>query len=378
VSNDYLKATDQFLDRLSASAHAHESSGSIDAGLLADLRREGLLGLVTPAVYGGRETDFSTLFEVIARMAHSCISTSWVVAVGNVHNWMVSAFSSAAQDEYFANPDVFSSASFAPTGTADMTTDGFIINGTWSFLSGVDHAQWVFLSGLVKESIDERPTGPWFMMIPIDAVTVDHQSWDVAGMSGTGSKDVILDNVEVPMHRAAFLPQLMANQGPGVGLHTNKLFTAPYQAALVAILAAPIYGAGVGALEAFRTYTMNRVIKMTGEKQSNQAASQITLSECAADIDTAGLILRSIFDRIDNQRPLAPGEALKIPRDTAYAVRLINKAVNTIIANAGGNSAKLDNPLQRIWRDVQVASNHAALNWWNAAQAWGEGALKHR
>ncbi len=365
-----------FQDRLREHADTNETTGMIDKELMSSLRSAGLLNLVTPKLYGGQEVSFSSLSEVISTLAEGCMSTAWVAAVGNVHNWMATGFSGAAQEEYFANQGVFSSASFAPTGRAVMQDDGLIANGTWSFLSGVDHAQWVFLSGLVSESVDARPKGPWFMMIPREEIVVDDESWHVVGMAGTGSKDVTLNNVFVPIHRAAHLPSLMLNQGPGHGIHGGDLFHSPFHAALIAILASPINGAGRGALEQFRAYTAQRVIKMTGTKQSEQAASQLIVAECAAAITAAGLVLERNFDIIDTARPITPAQAVTIPRDTAYCVRLINNAVNTMMANAGGNSAKLNSRLQRAWRDIQIAANHAALGWSSAAQAWGKFALQ--
>ncbi|NKB97597.1 MAG: hypothetical protein GKR90_03730 [Pseudomonadales bacterium] len=372
----FTEAAGNYQARLREHADSHEAKGVVDTDLFKDLRSAGLLNLVTPKLYGGQEVSFSTLSEVISTLAGGCMSTAWVSAVGNVHNWMATGFSASAQDEYFADPDVFSSASFAPTGRATMQSDGLIANGTWSFLSGVDHAQWVFLCGLVTESVDGRPTGPWFMMIPKDEVVVDDDSWHVVGMAGTGSKDVTLKNVFVPIHRAAHLPSLMINEGPGHGIHHGDLFRSPFHAALVAILASPIYGTGLGALEQFRAYTEQRVNKMTGAKQSEQAASQLIVAECAAAIDAAGLVLERNFKVIDTARPITAAEAVRIPRDTAYCVRLVTNATNTMMSNAGGNSAKLSNPLQRAWRDIQTAANHAALSWPNSAQAWGQFALK--
>lgn len=361
---------------LKAKARAHEVAGTLEDDVITALRTNGLLNLVAPKIYGGQETNYTILAATIAEIAEACMSTAWVAAVGNAHNWMVTGFGERAQSEYYADPEVFSSASFAPTGSATLVPDGLIADGRWSFLSGVDHAQWVFLTGLARNSVDDRPAGPWCMMIPIDAVTIDHNSWQVTGLSGTGSKDVILNQVEVPAHRAVYLPALRGNQGPGQGSHAGQLFSTPFHAALISILAAPILGAGRGALKQFQTYTSDRVVKMTGEKQAEQATSQVILAECAAAIDAAGAVLERTFSNIDQIRPPDPALVGKVPRDTAYAVRLICQAVNTMMANAGGSSAKLENPLQRSWRDIQTASNHAALNWASAAQQWGKAALQ--
>jgi alkylation response protein AidB-like acyl-CoA dehydrogenase len=167
----------------------------------------------------------------------------------------------------------------------------------------------------------------------------------------------------------------MAGRGPGVGSHDGNLYGAPFRPVLVAVLAAPILGAAQAAVEHFTEYTRRRVVKMTGGQQAQDAMSQAVVAEVSATVHAAELILQAIFNRLDDPVPLSPEAQAQIPRDTSYAVKLLVDAVNKIIANAGGTAAQLDNPLQRIWRDVQVASNHAAVNFSTNMQSWGASVL---
>ena len=361
------------IDELADEATQCEQACQVLHERVDKLRSAGLLNMLSPAQFQGGERSFTEQFEITAAIAEGCMSTSWVATVGNVHNWVATQFSSQAQAEYFADPNVFSSASFAPTGTATLTTGGMIADGRWGFLSGVDHADWVFLSGLVKDSPDDRPTGPWVMMLPIEDVAIDHDSWHVTGMSGSGSKSVVVEEKFVPAHRALFLPLLMTDQGPGRSEYSPGLFHAAAFPALVAVLAAPILGAAKGALKHWSEYTKARVVKNSGAAQSAQVATQIQYAEVAAEINAAELVLAQIFQQIDRgpENPLTEEERAAVPRDTAFAVQLLVKASNTMIASAGGTAAQLSNPIQRAWRDIQVASNHATLNWHSSAQNWG-------
>ena len=373
--SELLKATQNLMPVLRELALDAEQSGRVAEKTVAMLRDHRLMNLLTPRSYNGQELGFGSVFEITQELAKGCMSTAWVATVGNVHNWMATGFSEAAQNEYFADTNVYSSASFAPTGQATMTPDGFIANGRWGFLSGVDHAQWAFICALVSDSIDDRPAGPWFLMVPINDLQVDHDSWQVAGLRATGSKDVVLDNVEVPGYRAAFLPKLSIGQGPGAHLHQGATYKTPFQPALIAVLAVPILGAARQAVTEFTQYTSRRVVKMTGAKQADQAPTQIVLAEVAAAVDAAGLILADVFKRLDDGKLATPLEFAVINRDAAYAARLLLSAVNTIMQNSGGGALQTNNPIQRIWRDVTAASNHAALNWPSQAQNWGVAAL---
>ncbi|MFT7651771.1 MAG: alkylation response protein AidB-like acyl-CoA dehydrogenase [Limisphaerales bacterium] len=373
--NALVEQAQAFIPTLQQKAGETERQGKVSPEIVSALRDKGLLNLLSPARHGGGETDFTTAFQVAATLARGCMSTGWVATVGNVHNWMATGLTQECQTAYFADENVFSSASFAPTGTAKMTADGFVANGTWGFLSGVDHAQWAFVTAIVSESIDGRNPGPWFLMVPVADIKVHDDSWHVTGMAGTGSKSVTLADTFVPLERAVELAEFMAGRGPGVGSHEGNLYGAPFRPVLVAVLAAPILGAAQAAVEHFTEYTRKRVVKMTGGQQAQDAMSQATVAEVSATVHAAQLILQAIFNRLDDPAPLSPEEQAQIPRDTSYAVKLLVEAVNKIIANAGGTAAQLDNPLQRIWRDVQVASNHAAVNFSTNMQSWGASVL---
>ena len=45
------------------------------------------------------------------------------------------------------------------------------------------------------------------------------------------------------------------------------------------------------------------------------------------------------------------------------------QAVDQIVARAGGNGLRMDNPLQRFWRDVNAGAGHSGLQFPSAATA---------
>ncbi|MBV8359091.1 MAG: oxidoreductase, partial [Deltaproteobacteria bacterium] len=47
--------------------------------------------------------------------------------------------------------------------------------------------------------------------------------------------------------------------------------------------------------------------------------------------------------------------------DCGYAARAACEAVNLLVSIAGGSAFKESNPVQRYWRDVNVAGRHSAL-----------------
>ena len=278
-----------------------------------------------------------------------------------------------AQREYFGQDDVLSSASFAPSGTAVATEGGYSATGRWSFASGVDYADWCFLTARVDDPGDGRPPGPYFLMIPASDFLIDHDSWQVSGLRATGSKDVVMNETFVPTHRACFLPSLLSGNSPGSRIHQRPLFQVPGHPFLVAVLVSPVLGAVERGVELFRGGIAKRRLSMTGRRQVEQPEAKIALAEADARVTAARILLESTFTDIDGLVPETPSIKLaKIPRDAAFAMQLLVRAIDIVFESLGGAALQETNPIQRIWRDVHAAKAHAALNWNTQALAWGE------
>jgi len=127
----------------------------------------------------------------------SCGSTAWCVSLWIVHNWWLGHFPALAQDEYFAGgPDTLSSTCLNPTGgKAVPVAGGFRVSGRWSFSSGCDVSTWAMVA--------VPGAGPgtmlWLLIPRSDYGIVD--TWFASGMRGSGSNDIVVEDVFVPAHR---------------------------------------------------------------------------------------------------------------------------------------------------------------------------------
>ena len=350
-----------------------ERNGKLPEETVRELSAEGLFSLVKPAAHGGKELNAAAVLKVCSALGKGCASTAWVGCVYNVHHWVAAMYPEQAQGEYFGQDDVLSSASFAPSGTATATEGGFCATGCWSFASGVDYADWCFLTTLVSEPHDGDPTGPYFLMVPAADYQIDHDSWQVSGLRATGSKDVVLDETFVPMHRACFLPSLLSGNSPGSKIHRGSLFHVPGHPFLVAVLATSILGAVQRGVELFRDRIVERRFSLTGQRQAEQPAAKVALAEADACVTAAQALLENTFIAIEKLVPEASRvQQARIPRDTAFAMQLLVRAIDIVFENVGGAALQESNPIQRIWRDVHAANAHAAVNWNTQALAWGE------
>ena len=88
-------------------------------------------------------------------------------------------------------PDaLIGSAIAVPSGRLERTDGGYLLSGRWPFASGVDASDWMMMGAMFKEGAS--PPAALLALVPIDEITVHHDTWFVAGLSGTGSKDCLL------------------------------------------------------------------------------------------------------------------------------------------------------------------------------------------
>ena len=162
---------------------------------VADFKAAGFPKILQPKRFGGYELGPDTAVEVIRTIATACGSSGWVTNLFVIHNWQVSLFPMQAQEEYWDGSDdrLCSTVSFATKSEMTEVDGGARLSGRWKFSSGCDFADWFLI---MKPS----PTCFDWMLIPRSDATIE-DDWFVSGLSGTGSKDLILDNVFVPAHR---------------------------------------------------------------------------------------------------------------------------------------------------------------------------------
>src|SRR5262249_19849228 len=134
---------------------------------------------------------------------------------------------------------------------------GYVLNGSWSFASGCDHASWAYLGAFIM-SPDAKPSSEGaFFLLPIgDCEIVDN--WFVSGLAGTGSKDIVVSDVFVPAHRVLLFSDARGGTAPGGKYHRSPLYRMPLLIHGASMLASTAVGAARGALDAYLEMTTGR------------------------------------------------------------------------------------------------------------------------
>ncbi|GAB3489435.1 3-hydroxy-9,10-secoandrosta-1,3,5(10)-triene-9,17-dione monooxygenase [Amycolatopsis cihanbeyliensis] len=372
-----ISGIEELLPTLRERAQDTEDARRIPDESIKALRETGFFRLLQPRRFGGYEADPVSFYTAVKLVASACGSTGWVGSILGVHPWHLALFDLRAQQEVWGeNEDTLVSSSYAPMGKAQVVDGGYRLSGRWSFSSGCDHATWVFLGGPAFDA-DGKAVDFCTYLLPISDYTID-DVWDTVGLRGTGSNDVLVEDVFVPQHRALSFVATSKCKTPGQEANPGPLYQLPFGSVHPSTITAPIIGMAQGAYEAHVEHQGKRVrAAYAGEKSNEDPFAKVRIAEAASEIDAAWLQLTHNIDELYTHA--RAGEKLPFPtrlrvrRDQVRGTERAIAAIDRLFENSGGRALKVGTPIQRFWRDAHAGRVHAANDPERAYTMFGTG-----
>ena len=357
-----LDAVRDLLPAFRERAQATEDARRVPVENVQGLQEAGFFRLLQPRRYDGIEASPADFYRAVRLVSSACGSTGWVSSVLGVHPWQLAIYDDRAQQEVWGDdPATLVSSSYAPMGRATAVEGGFTFSGRWSFSSGCDHAQWVFLGGLVLGDEGTPIDFRTFLLPRADYEIVD--VWDTIGLRGTGSNDIVVKDVFVPEYRTLSFMDTGRCYGPGQALNDAPLYKLPFASVFSNSIAVPILGMAQGAYDAYLEWTRERVRASTGNKAADDSFNQLRIAESAAQLDGAVLqIERNIAELLayaERGEKIPTSLRVRVRRDQVNATTAGIAAVDRLFESAGGRALRTGTPIQRFWRDAHAGRVHA-------------------
>ncbi len=354
-------------------ARQTELDRNVPASSIKELQEAGLFRALQPKRYGGYELPPTAFYDATMELAAACGSTGWVYGVVAVHAWQLALFPEETQEEIWGeDSSTLASSSYAPTGVVEPAEGGYRIRGRWSFSSGCAHCPWVLLGGiLLRDGVPDHVT----FLVPNSDYSID-DVWHVAGLAGTGSNDIVIEDAFVPARRA----QPTSSQLGGAGVYASPIYQLPFGSVFSNAITAATIGIAHGAVEAYREHTLHRTrASYGGERSAADPFSQIRLADATGELDAARAQLHRNMDELlqlaEAGRAIPEELRVRIRRDQVRGSRAALQATDRVFESAGGRALFLDMPIQRAWRDVHAARVHAVNDTERGLQIFGAHAL---
>ncbi|MEC3917746.1 acyl-CoA dehydrogenase family protein [Nocardia sp. CDC160] len=366
MTHEVVSRVEKLSGQLAATADETERLGKLSDESVKLVRQAGVMRLLQPTDFGGYAAHPRDFAEAVMAVSQHCGSTGWVCGVGGVHPWEMALMDRRLQNEVWGeNPDTWIASPYAAQGVATPVDGGFTLRGRWQFSSGTDHCDWIFLGALTGDAEGNPLMPPKVMhvVLPRRDYTIVDDSWDVIGLQGTGSKDIIVDGAFIPSYRTiefdAVAEGEIAAERAG---RTDTVYKLPFWAMFPLGITAAVIGIAEGALAAHLDYQRDRVTAM-GVRIKDDPYVLSAISEAAADIAASRTQLidgvSRLYDKAEAGEEITFADRSLVRRNQVRCAWRAVSAVDEIFARSGGNAVRRQNVMQRFWRDAHVGLQHA-------------------
>jgi alkylation response protein AidB-like acyl-CoA dehydrogenase len=358
-----------------------ERNRMVQAETIADYRRDGFFKILQPKRFGGVGGDLDDYVRLSIVLARGSGAAAWIFANVGLHSWQIAMFAPQAQEDIWGKDlDTITSSCLRPAGKTERVEGGFLLSGHWSYVSGVDHTAWTLLGGIADVG-GGKPEPCYFLVPREDYRLLDN--WQVMGLAGTGSKDILAEKVFVPAHRVLSAREANSSNPPGAALHDHPIYRVPMFSSFAFFVCTPLVGMAQGMLANFIEHARGRQTfggaTGGGDAMANLTTIQLRVGECAMKADAAAAMLelaaRESMDMARSGGAFTTDQRMRNRRAQAFAARQSVEIANDLFETVGAGGVFLSEDTQRSWRDIHAGAKHFSLNWDAVRVMTGEYAL---
>lgn len=372
-----LERTAALVPWLSEEAARIEEARRIPDDVAERLFETGLFDLMRPSRFGGFGASPRYAWEATFNIGRGCSSSAWLCGLTSANIMMLGKFSAEAQAEVFA--DGVSPIVPMLTGgvgqdiRVELVDGGIILSGRWRYASGVDISDWLGLLVNIPDSVG-TPV-PCIVLVGQSEFDIDHQSWRVIGMRGTGSKNVALDRSFVPSHRFMSWADLQAGKKHPTSPNDESCYDFPLNTAFAMSVLAPTLGVASGCSEECIKIMRSRISSGNQQAQINDKIAQVDAGGSSAAMSLLRDFLinetAAIEERIGQAGVLTPEERGLSRTKVAIASRQALSSAQRLFAALGGSLLPEGTRIERLFRDIHAMSSHFLLQPEPISEAYG-------
>jgi len=337
--------------------HADESEAQrhLSSRVAHEFAAAGLYRIAAPADFYGSEAPPRTQIETIEAIAYADGAAAWNLMIGIESFGLIAPGFERCRD-LIEDPMVVMCSSTAAVGRAEKVDGGFRVTGRWQFVSGCHNSQIFGATIRVWENGEELPIGNRYTIVPQPEFQIV-DTWHTGGLCGSGSHDVVLDDVFVPDER------LVAPLGGAD--HPSPLLRFPLGARLAYNKVGVALGLARAAIDHFVDLAEGKLPRFSRKGLKDRAWAQRAVAEAEVRVRSGrALVMEQVevlWDRAQNSAHVTTRERALFQLACSDAVRGCIEAVNTIAEAAGTTANEKSHPLERIVRDIRVVGQHTTV-----------------
>jgi indole-3-acetate monooxygenase len=359
---DIVAAAMRLAPAVRAARDEAEQMRQTPPALAAEITRAGIYQMYLPRSAGGQETPPLTAFRVVEALSRVDGSVGWCAMIATSISMSVGRLPAEVGRELAGSPaDYRGAGSARPGGRAWEAPGGYRVKGRWNFASGIQNARWLYCTCIMMDgdtpvlTVAGTPVlrAVW---VPRESVTIV-DTWQVMGMRGTGSQDFTVDDVFVPARRSCLSDAAPVETGP---LYNRRA----WYVHLWTPSAGNALGIARGAIDNLAEIAASEASTMSANLLRDRPMVQARIGEAEAIVNAARAYVFDAVGRLwgalcagqtPSDQMIAQGRLALV-----HAMHEAVRAVDKVFHAAGTNAIYTRLPLERAFRDVHVAVQHAA------------------
>lgn len=329
-----------------------ERQGYISQDIIERFRSLGVYRALVAKRFGGNESDPASFCRLIETISTADGSAGWVASFGIGPVYLSSLPVATLEKLYADGPDVVFAGGIFPPQPAPRVEGGLKVTGRWSWSSGCMGADVIGVGIMPQGGLGKEL--PRMAVMPRAKAQIV-PNWDVSGLQGTGSHDLVVENVVVP-EEWTFV------RGGGSSLDT-PLYRYPALSFATQVLAVVALGVARGAIDELVRMASGRASATGAPNIGDRIYVQLEIARCEADLRAARAFFYEAIDTVwsvlqTGGTPTA--EEISLLRLSAtHASRVGADVARRIQMLTGMTGVYESSPIAAQVRDAQMVTQHA-------------------
>ncbi|WP_329332964.1 acyl-CoA dehydrogenase family protein [Streptomyces sp. NBC_01352] len=329
-----------------------EEKRHVPRDVIAEFKNGGIYRAGTPKKFGGDASPPADFLRVIERISTVDGSAGWVASFGSSAIYLAALPLETQAELYADGPDVAFAGGLFPVQPAERVEGGYRVSGRWKFASGCKGAD---VLGVGIKAGQDKAGRPLTAVLRPEQVEIA-ENWDVIGMRGTGSHDLVVDGAVVPEEWT-----FVRGGTPTVDEPLYRYPTVPYAAQVLAVV-----GLGVARAALDQAIADGGRAGYTGApKPAERATYRIAVGQAEAQLRSARAFFYEITDEtwatVAGGDPATSEQAGLLRLASAHLAKTAFEVVRTAYQLSGIPAIADGSPMQRYLRDASVVPQHAFL-----------------
>jgi alkylation response protein AidB-like acyl-CoA dehydrogenase len=340
--------------RARARSEEFDQQKFISQDVIEQFRELGVYRALVPKRFGGDERSPAEFCQMVEDISIADGSAGWVASFGMSPVYLAALPLETIKKIYADSPDVVFAGGIFPPQPASFVDGGLEVNGRWKFSSGCMGASLIGVG--ISPKNGEMLGLPRLAVMPREKVRIE-ETWNVVGLVGTGSHDVVVEGVVVPEEWT------FVRGGPSN--LDEPFFRYPSLSFATQVLSVVGLGVARAALDELSGLASGRISVTGAPSLSDRPLAQVEMAKAEASLRAArSWFYQAIDDAWDSVLagvPVSVEQTNMLRLSSTHATRVAADVARTAQMLSGMSGVYRTSPLSRFVNDTQVITQHAFM-----------------